>query len=146
MDTTFVDSVIALLQSGKWIAGTVVVLGYLVRLLQSDTALPFTLPTKWRVAVEMVLALVSGLLAQHLNGLTWTQTLVWTALTGMLLVTGRTTITEILGNEPSFLVPLKKVGAGVVGTGSAKIDTPVEVPIPHNANSVYVKKDETTKP
>lgn len=156
MDPTFVDSVVQLLQSGKYEALTALGIAYLVRLLQSDTKIPFDLPTKYRAPLEMVLALGSGVITKQVSGLTWKASLVWGGMTGLLLITGRTTITEVLGKEPAILVPLKPV-TGVVGTGRDKIATPLEIPVSNkvptaveSVDAITVetdsKADETTKP
>jgi hypothetical protein len=151
MDLT---NVFQLLNDHKWQAVAVLVLGYLVRLLQCDTKVPLDLPVKFRIPVEMILAIATGVVGKlEIPGTTWQIACAWGAVAGLMLVTGRTSIQNVTGQDPALFVPLKApedqkcpatASPAIKSTGSTII-TPIEIPVVH-VSSVADEKNDETKP
>lgn len=63
-----IQDALALAWAHKWLPLAALVVGFLVRLLKSDTALPITVPSQWRATAALVLGSVGGVLDSLIEG------------------------------------------------------------------------------
>lgn len=75
-------------QTLAWIGLSALVIGLLVRLLKSDTPLPFSIPAKWRPVAAIALGLLSGVLHALSTGTPWRDALVGGLSAGMVAIVG----------------------------------------------------------
>lgn len=68
---------LSLLAQQKWVAILAVILGFAVRILKSDTVLPFSVPARWRVWLAFGLGGAAGALDKLIEAgnTTWTAAL-----------------------------------------------------------------------
>ncbi len=66
-----VPMILALFHSHSWLALAVVVMGFVTRLLKSDTKLPVNIPARWQPVIVVVLGQVYAVLQATAGGLTW---------------------------------------------------------------------------
>lgn len=83
-----------LISEHKWIAVMAVVIGAVVRLLKSDTPLPFSVPARWRSWLALGLGAVSGVLDSLMAGTPLLQALVEGLGSAMLAIVGHETVVE----------------------------------------------------
>lgn len=103
--------VIALVSAHKWVALCALLIGFIVRLLKSDTTLPVTVPAKWRPWIAMGLGLVGGILEHVANGTAWGEAVTAGLLAGALPILGHQLGIESLRDGKELPVLVKPDGA-----------------------------------
>jgi len=61
----------------KWWAAVALVIGFVVRLIKSDTKLPINIPPQYRIWLAMGLGVVAGVCNKIASGTSWKDSLVW---------------------------------------------------------------------
>ena len=95
------SDVVALLLAHKWLGATALVIGFLVRLLKSDTPLP-TLPARFRPWLALGLGALSAMVDSRVNGTDWRTALVAGLGAGLVAIMGHDTVVESLRNGREF--------------------------------------------
>lgn len=101
-----------LLLAHKWIPAAALAIGFVVRVLKSDTVLPFQIPARARVWAAFGFGIVAGVLDKVASGDTWQNAIVGGLLAGVTSVTGHELIVESLRGGKEMRVPLLTKGAG----------------------------------
>lgn len=70
------SDLITMIERRAWVPLAALVVGFLVRLLKSDTKLPITIPGVYRMWVAFGLGVVSGVLEHVATGVSWTSAIV----------------------------------------------------------------------
>lgn len=109
-------------QTLAWIGFSALAIGLLVRLLKSDTPLPFTVPAKWRPVLALVLGLLSGVLHALSTGVPWRDALLGGLSAGVAAIVGHDVGIESLRGgvevgapkDPGAPALLFWIGAGIL--------------------------------
>lgn len=104
------DQLAGLIDQRKWVPLAAVVIGFVVRLLKSDTKIPITIPPRARIFIVFGLGVASSVLEKVVEGKTWTSALVGGAVSvAMAVLLHETVIASIRGGKeipiPGLMIP-----------------------------------------
>lgn len=102
MDPQVISQLIA---ERKWVLLSALVIGFVVRLLKSDTKIPIDIPSKYRVWLALALGLVSGVLEKAAVGLSWKDAILNGLAAWVIAVLGHNTVVESLRGGKEINVP-----------------------------------------
>lgn len=83
-----INELVAMLGEHRWVAACALVIGAIVRVLKSDTPLPFTVPAKWRGWLAIGLGIVAGALEAVAGGTPWARALAEGLTAALIAITG----------------------------------------------------------
>ena len=89
----------------KWIALSALLIGFVIRLLKSDTKLPVDIPPRYRVWVALGLGIAAGVLDNVANGTPWKTAIIGGLSAAMVAITGHGAIVGSLRGGKEFVVP-----------------------------------------
>lgn len=115
------QQLIDLVTQKKWIAIAALVIGFVVRLLKSDTKIPVDIPPRYRVWLALALGGAAGALDKLVGqeGVTWTAALVQGLLAAVLAIVGHNVVIDSLRGGKELPVPgLTDTPNGGSGSGS----------------------------
>lgn len=100
-----------------WLIGTVVI-GFVVRVLKGDTALPFQIPPTVRVWAAFGLGILDSVLFKVFSGATLQSALMWGLSAAIAAIIGHETIIESMRKGQEFHVPFftKKLPKPIIGS------------------------------
>lgn len=99
------NAVSQLAANGEWIALAAVVVGFLTRLVKSDTKLPIDIPARYLPVVSIVLGLASGVLDRVVSGTAWKPAIVGGLVSGVIPMLGHDLVIGTLRNGNEVRVP-----------------------------------------
>jgi hypothetical protein len=100
-----VNDLLDLFLAHKWFAFSALLIGFVVRLLKSDTKLPFSLPPQYRAWLALGLGVADGVLDALANGTPWTMALLGGLGAAMTAIVGHETLVEGLRSGIELPVP-----------------------------------------
>lgn len=103
----------------KWVALAALVIGFIVRLLKSDTKIPIDIPPQWRVWLALGLGAASGVLDKFVEAgnTTWTSALVQGLVAAVVAIISHNVVIDSLNggkelNVPGLIKPNTPPGPG----------------------------------
>lgn len=109
------EELLAALTERNWPLVSLLVIGFLVRLLKQDTKLPITIPARWRPWIAMALGAASGVLEQIVQGTPWNDALLGGVAAALVAMGGHNLVVEGLLGGKEIPIPglTKKKGSNV---------------------------------
>jgi hypothetical protein len=88
------EELFTLIAQHNWVAIAALVIGFLVRLLKSDTKLPITLPAGVRPWLALVFGAGAGVLEHVMSGMSWGEALTGGLVAALTAIAGHDTLVE----------------------------------------------------
>lgn len=88
------EKLFELIAQHNWVAVAALVIGFLIRLLKSDTKLPVTLPAGVRPWLALVLGAGAGVLEHVMSGMSWGEALTGGLIAALTAIAGHDTLVE----------------------------------------------------
>lgn len=120
-----VHQLIEAVTNHKWLVGSAILIGLLVRLLKSDTKIPIDIPGKYRVWAALGLGVVSGVVNSLATNKPWLPAFLEGVASAGLAIVGQNAFIESLRGGKELVIPgLIKPGVPPAPGKPASIDPP----------------------